>query len=76
MIDWKRKLCSRKLWLAVVGFVSGLLTLIGFPENTVVQVGALILQAASIAAYIVGEGLADSSGYDYPSYSEGEVVHD
>ena len=24
-IDWKRKLSSRKLWLAVAGFISGLI---------------------------------------------------
>lgn len=76
MIDWKRKLCSRKLWVAIIGFITGVLTLLGYPESTTVQIGALILQAASITAYIIGEGLADASPYDYPSYSEGESTDD
>ena len=29
MIDWKRKLTSRKFWMAVIGFVTGLLTYLG-----------------------------------------------
>lgn len=72
MIDWKRKLCSRKLWMAVIGFVTGVLTLLGYPESTTVQIGGLILQAASITAYIIGEGLADASPYDYPTEEEGQ----
>ena len=33
-IDWKRKLTSRKLWVAVAGFVSGLILAFGGAENT------------------------------------------
>lgn len=58
-IDWKRKLTSRKLWMAVVGFVTGLLIFIGRPESEAKQIGALILQGASILSYCIGEGLAD-----------------
>lgn len=60
-IDWKRKLTSRKFWMAVVGFVTGLLIFIGKSESEAAQVGALIMQAASIIAYCIGEGLADST---------------
>lgn len=58
-IDWKRKLSSRKLWAAVAGFVSGVMVYGGRPESEAAQVAGLILQAASIIAYCVGEGLAD-----------------
>ena len=33
-IDWKRKLSSRKLWLAVAGFISGLILAFGGAEST------------------------------------------
>ena len=54
-----RKLTSRKLWTAVVGFVTGLMIYKGRSEAEAEQIGSLILMAASVVAYIVGEGLAD-----------------
>lgn len=59
-IDWKRKLTSRKLWIAVAGFASGLLIYFGHTEAEASQVAALIMSGASVIAYCVGEGLADS----------------
>lgn len=70
-IDWKRKLSSRKLWLAIAGFVSGLMICFGRTESEATQVSALIMSAASVIAYIVSEGLVDSSNVNF-SYSEGE----
>lgn len=61
MIDWKRKLTSRKLWAAVAGFVSGLLVYLGHSESEAAQVAGLILQGASVLAYCIGEGMADSA---------------
>ena len=61
-IDWKRKLTSRKLWVAMAGFVSGLLIYLGHTEAEASQVAALILSGASVIAYCVGEGLADGGG--------------
>lgn len=58
-IDWKRKLTSRKLWVATAGFVSGLLIFFGHSEAEAAQVAALIMSGASVIAYCVGEGLAD-----------------
>ena len=58
-IDWKRKLTSRKFWAAAAGFVSMLLIFRGKDAGTAQQVTALIMAAASLIAYIVGEGLAD-----------------
>lgn len=64
MIDWKRKLTSRKLWMAVVGFVTGLMIYLGETAEQAEKLGALILSAASVLAYILGEGLADSGNHD------------
>lgn len=60
-IDFMRKLCSRKFWLAVVGFITGLLTLKGLGADQVEKIGGIIMMGASVIAYIIGEGLADSA---------------
>lgn len=60
-IDWVRKLTSRKLWTAVGSFVSMMIIATGGTENTATQVTALIMAGASVVAYIIGEGLTDSS---------------
>lgn len=60
MINWKRKLTSRKLWAAVAGFVSGLLIFMGHSEAEATQVASLIMMGASVVAYCIGEGLADN----------------
>lgn len=62
MIDWKRKLTSRKLWLSVASFVSMLLIALNYSESQTTQISALIMAGASIIGYVLGEGLADS-GY-------------
>lgn len=59
-IDWKRKLTSRKFWLSVASFVSMLMIYFGHAESEASQVASLILAGASIVAYVIGEGLADS----------------
>ena len=60
-IDWKRKLTSRKFWMALAGFVSGLLIFLGHSESEAAQVASLIMSGASVIAYCIGEGLADQS---------------
>lgn len=61
MIDWKRKLTSRKLWLAIVAFVTPLLLAFGYTQDTVTQVTALIMAGADVLAYILAEGLVDAN---------------
>lgn len=61
-IDWKRKLTSRKLWVAVAGFVSGIMIFRGASESDAAQVVALIMSGASVVGYLIGEGLADAGG--------------
>lgn len=60
-IDWKRKLTSRKLWVALAGLVSGLILAFGGEESTAETVSGVILQAASVLGYLLAEGLADSA---------------
>ncbi len=58
----KRKLTSRKFWLAVVGFVTPLLTAFGVSGEAVTQVSAIIMSGAAVIAYIIAEGFADAKG--------------
>lgn len=60
-IDWKTKLTSRKFWVAVVGFVVPLLVAFGVSDNRAAEVASIIMSGASMIAYVIGEGLVDSS---------------
>ena len=60
-IDWKRKLTSRKFWMAVASFVSMTMIAMGGAEGEAAQASALIMAGATVIAYIFGEGLADSA---------------
>lgn len=64
--DIIRKLTSRKLWMAIALFVSGLMTALGKDAGQAETVAGLIMQLAAVVAYIVGEGLVDAgrSGED------------
>ena len=61
-IDWAAKLTSRKFWMALAGFVGGLILALGGTEQTSQQTVALIMSGASVIAYILGEGMADAAG--------------
>lgn len=61
MINWKMKLTSRKLWLAVVGFVTGILLYFGMENEQVERIATLIMSFASLVAYIIAEGLVDAN---------------
>lgn len=61
MQNWKRKLTSRKLWLAVAAFVSGLIVAFGGAENTANTVSGVILQGAAVLGYLLAEGLTDAA---------------
>lgn len=61
MIDWKRKLTSRKLWAAICALVTNLILAFGGQQETAVQVTATIMAGAAVIAYIIGEGLVDAA---------------
>ena len=60
-INWKRKLTSRKLWMALCGLIAGLLTAFGISDSTSGEVTGIIMSAASVVAYVIGEGLTDAA---------------
>lgn len=61
-IDWKSKLSSRKFWVAICGFVGGILMAFKLDEQTVTQVTGIIMAGASVLAYILGEAWTDAAG--------------
>lgn len=60
-IDWKRKLSSRKLWMAIANFVTLIIVAVGYSQAQADRIAAIIMAGASVIAYIIAEGLADSS---------------
>ena len=58
-IDWKRKLTSRKWWVAVAALVSGLILAFGGNSDTAETVSGCIMATAAVVGYTIGEGLAD-----------------
>ena len=60
-IDWKRKLTSRKFWLAVIGFVTAIMVAFNVKQMTIEQVTAVVSAMATLVAYIIGEGMTDTA---------------
>lgn len=70
--DWKRKLTSRKLWMAVAGFVSGLIVALGGRESTAATVSGCILQGAAVLGYLLAEGLTDGKAVSPADGQQGQ----
>lgn len=71
-MDWKRKFSSRKFWMAIALFVSGLIMAFGGSKETADTVMGVIMQGAAVIAYIIAEGLVDQEAQAYytPKHSE------
>ena len=61
MVDWKKKLTSRKFWAAVCNFVGMLVMAFGAAAGTAEKITALIMAGATVIAYIIAEGLVDAA---------------
>ena len=60
-IDWKKKLTSRKFWVALIGFISSLLVAFNVDSGSVEQITSIIMSGARLIAYILAEGFVDAS---------------
>ena len=60
-IDWKRKLTSRKFWVAIIEFVTMLVIALGQTEEIATKIAAIVMAGAAVVAYIIGEGLVDAA---------------
>lgn len=63
-VDWKRKLSSRKFWLAVTGFVTSILYAFNIAEVDVEKVVSIITAGATLIAYIIAEGWVDANNIE------------
>lgn len=63
-MDWKYKLTSRKLWMAVALFISGLILAFGGEKELAETVSGCILQGAAVLGYLLAEGLTDAAGLE------------
>lgn len=61
MIDWKRKLTSRKFWACVCDFIGMMLVALHVAETDATQIVALVMAGAGVVAYIIGEGMTDAA---------------
>ena len=74
MIDWKRKLTSRKFWVAVAAFVSGLIVAFKGDAETAETVSGIILQGAAVLGYLLAEGLVDAKGAENVNFVDAEML--
>jgi len=58
-IDWRRKLSSRKFWVALAGFVTAILVAVNYTEAEIAQVTAIISAFSTLIIYILTEGYVD-----------------
>lgn len=65
-IDWKKKLTSRKFWMALASFVSMLVIYFTHSEAEGTSIASLIMAGGAVIAYIIGEGLADNGNIIFP----------
>ncbi|MFT8889572.1 MAG: hypothetical protein ABF904_12235 [Ethanoligenens sp.] len=71
--NWKKKLTSRKFWLAITAFVALLIVALGGSQETATRITALIIAGASVFAYIIGEGLVDAASVATQSSSSDAI---
>lgn len=61
-MNWKKKLTSRKFWMALALFVSGLIVAFGGNKEMANTVSGCIMQGAAVLGYLLAEGLTDAAG--------------
>ena len=54
-----RKLTSRKLWMSIAAFISGLIVAFDGWAEVAETVSGCIMAGAAVVAYVLGEGLID-----------------
>ena len=59
----KKKLTSRKFWVAVMGFITAILVAFSVPQGSIEQISAIISSFGVLVVYILGEAYADGNGH-------------
>ena len=74
--DIIRKLTSRKFWMAVVGFVTGILVAFNFSAESIEKITGIIMSGATLVAYILAEGMVDAKETTNLTIQEGTITED
>lgn len=69
-IDWKKKLSSRKFWMALVGFISASCVTLNVDPGSIERITAIVISGASLIAYILSEGFIDGKSLGEKSLGE------
>lgn len=75
MINWKRKLTSRKWWLAVTGVVIAILEIF-YGTDKAHQIGGIILLIADVVAYTLAEAYIDAQLFNAELNGQQENTQD
>ena len=57
---WIRKHTSRKIWVALIAFITSMMMAFQADNETIQRVSAVIMAGATALAYIIGEGMIDA----------------
>ena len=60
-MNWKTKLSSRKLWVAIIGFVTAMMMALNATPDTIEKAVAVIMAGGVLVSYILAEGWIDAS---------------
>lgn len=61
MVDWKRKLSSRKFWAAISGVVMSIMMAFGQNAEQQERIAGVISSVGVLAVYILSEGAVDKA---------------
>lgn len=71
-IDWKKKLTSRKFWMALIGFITSILIAFNVDAGSIEQITSIIMSGATLIAYILAEGFVDAKNINIEIEQENE----
>ena len=74
MNNWVNKLTSRKFWVAVAAFVSGLIVAFKGDADVAETVSGCILQGAAVLGYLLAEGLVDAKTAESTTFVDTELL--
>ena len=73
MNEFKKKLSSRKFWVALCAFICALCALLGVDEMTSEKLVSTVSAFGVLAVYILTEGYLDSKSISKSGNSENET---
>lgn len=71
-INWKQKLSSRKFWALITALVLSIIAFCNLNENTVGQIGSMVMAFGSVCVYTLSEASVDKARVKEEYYLEEE----